>query len=904
MTKALWCHKTVEQTISLLQSDASQGLDNALVKQRQAIYKNQLITAPPRRAILMLLNQFTDTMVLVLLGATVISGLVGAMVDAITIMAIVVINALLGFIQEYRAEKSLEEIKKLTSSFALVIRGGKRVKIPSQELVPGDIVLIDAGDKVPADMRLIESFALEADEASLTGESVPVEKNADRILKEETLLAEQCNMVFMGTTITRGRGKAIVAATGMQTIMGEITRMLKDTEDTMTPLQMRLDQLGKILIVICLVVCALVAGLGIYRGENTLTMLLAGISLAVAAIPEGLPAIVTVVLALGVQRMAKKNAIVRKLPAVETLGCTTVICSDKTGTLTQNQMTVKKVATLTDILNISGEGYNPTGAFWRGSQKLKNIEESNLKLLMEIAANCNNSVIEKNGRDFEVQGDPTEGALQVMAVKAGVINNFKRLREIPFDSERKRMSVVIEKNGEYFLFMKGALEIILESCNQINKNNRNEKLQRSDINKLLDMQEQWALEALRVLGFAYKKLTAREVTNLTEEQLESGLSLVGICGMIDPPRAGVKKSVRDCLQAGILPIMITGDHPVTARVIAKELGITSVEEVITGHEIEKLKDNDLYKKAIKCRVFARVTPQHKNRIVTVLKNNGHVVAMTGDGVNDAPAVKAADIGVAMGITGTEVTREASSMVLADDNFSTIINAVYEGRAIYDNIRKFIRYLLGCNIGEVLVMFLASLMGMPLPILPIQILWINLVTDGLPAMALGLEPPEPGIMNRKPRLREEGIFAHKLGLTVFSRGLYISIITIATFTIGLVYGRVHGLDGLALARTMAFTTLVFAQLFYVFDCRSEKYSPFELGFFNNIFLIGAVSCSVLMQLSVIYIPAMQEIFKSVPLQGWQWMIILSVSGIKFIWKLILYTWQRFFASTYDYVKINV
>ncbi|MGI5920281.1 MAG: calcium-translocating P-type ATPase, SERCA-type [Syntrophomonadaceae bacterium] len=904
MTKALWCQKSVDQVVALVASDLENGLSHAEVKKRQAQYPNKLIAAPPKSPLLMFLSQFTDTMVLVLLGATVISGLVGAMVDAVTIMAIVVINAILGFIQEYRAEKSLEEIKKLASSSAQVIREGKRIKIPSEELVPGDIVLLEAGDKVPADIRLIESFALEADEASLTGESVPVEKDAYRQLSENTLLAEQSNMVFMGTTITRGRGKGIAVATGMNTVMGEITDMLKDAGGDMTPLQKRLDQLGKILIVVCLTVCALVAILGIYRGEDTLTMLLAGISLAVAAIPEGLPAIVTVVLALGVQRMARKNAIVRKLPAVETLGCTTVVCSDKTGTLTQNQMTVKKVASLTDTLNVSGEGYNPSGKFWRGSQEINPLHYEELSLIIEIAANCNNSAVEKIGRNYEVQGDPTEGALQVMAAKAGSITPLRRIREIPFDSERKRMSVVVEKNGQYYVYMKGALEVVLESCSHISKNNRREKLDKEHRQTVLQLQEDWASEALRVLGFAWKQLTLEQAKNYSEEQLESGLNLVGMCGMIDPPRAGVRDSVQQCIQAGIIPIMITGDHPVTARVIARELGISSFEEVITGNDIDKLKDNELYQRAVKLRVFARVTPQHKNRIVTVLKDHGQVVAMTGDGVNDAPAVKAADIGIAMGVTGTEVTREASAMVLADDNFSTIISAVYEGRAIYDNIRKFVRYLLGCNIGEVLVMFLASLLGMPLPLLPIQILWINLVTDGLPAMALGLEPPEPGIMKRKPRARDEGIFAHRLGLVVFSRGLYISIITIATFTIGLVYGRLQGTEGLALARTMAFTTLVFAQLFYVFDCRSERYSPFELGFFKNTFLIGAVSCSIVMQLMVIYVPVLQNIFKTVPLQGWEWIIILTASGIKFIWKAFLYTWQRLFAYRKDYVKINV
>jgi len=899
MAETLWWNKDIDDTLAEIDSDLNEGLNLKQVASRQLNFSNVMEEGPSIKPYQILLNQFTDTMVLVLLGATVVSGVVGAMVDAITIMTIVVINAVLGFIQEYKAERSLEEIKKMASPFAVVVRGGQRQKIEAAELVPGDVVLVEAGDKVPADIRLLQSFGLEVDESALTGESVPVEKNAAIISPQDCPLAERGNMAFMGTAITRGRGRGVVVGTGMQTIMGEIAGMIRVAEKTMTPLQLKLDQLGKVLIVICIIVCAIVAVLGIMRGENALTMFMAGISLAVAAIPEGLPAIVTVVLALGVQRMAKRNAIVRKLPAVETLGCTTVICSDKTGTLTRNQMTVKKVATSDKIIDVEGDGYQPSGRFICNDQH-NPLQDKTVSLLMDIAINCNNSDLRKVNGSYEIQGDPTEAALLVMASKAGVEKKKRLMREIPFDSERKKMSVVVEDNGS-ILLVKGALDVVINSCSYVMKNQKITRINNEDRRYFLRMQEEWASSALRILGFACRDLKNTKWEQQDEKSLESDLVLVGMCGMIDPPRPGSAKSVRRCLSAGIVPIMITGDHPLTAAAIAKEIGINNGSAVITGKEIDDLSDEMLYSRAMRERVFARVSPQHKNRIVTVLKNRNQVVAMTGDGVNDAPAIKAADIGIAMGISGTQVSKEASSMILTDDDFSTIVQAVYEGRAIYDNIRKFIRYLLGCNIGEVLVMFLSSLIGLPLPMLPIQLLWVNLVTDGLPAMALGIEPPEPGIMNRKPRPKNESIFAHGLGFTIFSRGTYIAAISIAAFLTGFIWSRMNGTDGLPLARSMAFTTLVFAQLFYVFECRSEKYSPFELGFFKNKFLVGAVLCSVLMQLSALYIPFMQGVFKTVALSWWQWLVIIALSGIKLIWRFVLYTCKDIFTSRLDYVR---
>lgn len=896
MQQIPWYQLGVNETLQRVDSRMS-GLTEEEVAQRQVLFHNSLESSDKNRPWFMFLNQFTDTMVLVLLGATVVSGVIGAMADAMTILAIVIVNAVLGFVQEYRAEKSLEAIKKMASPHAHVIREGRKQSVEASQLVPGDMICLEAGDRIPADVRFVETSNLEVEEAALTGESVPVEKNT-RPLHKPAPLAEQFNLGFMGTSVTRGRGVAVVIETGMNTEMGKIASLMKDADSGMTPLQRKLDQLGKVLIIICLAVCGVVAAMGIARGEPVMTMLMAGISLAVAAIPEGLPAIVTVVLALGVQRMAHRNAIVRKLPAVETLGCTTVICSDKTGTLTQNQMTVTRVATEGISLTVQADG-NSAGPFWSGRRRVNLLNDAAMMLLMQIACHCNNAQIHYEKGVAAADGDPTEAALMIMADKAGCRTSYPRIREIPFDSDRKRMSVIVDTGRQYLLFTKGALDQLLSLCSGVEGIKDHQQAKK----RFVLQQEEWAEGALRVLGFAYRVISREQASLCSDAELETNLTLVGICGMIDPPRQGVVESVQTCQRAGVTPVMITGDHPSTARAIAQEIGLSGDSSVVTGVDIDQLSDEQLYRRIMKGRVFARVTPQHKNRIVKVLQQHRHVVAMTGDGVNDAPAIKAADIGIAMGISGTEVTKEASSMILADDDFSTIVRAVYEGRAIYDNIRKFIRYLLGCNIGEVLVMFMASLLGMPLPLLPIQILWVNLVTDGLPAMALGLEPPEPGIMERKPRPVNEGVFSRGLGWIIMGRGLFIGVITLISFTIGLLWFRVQGIDDLSLARSMALTTLVLAQLFYVFECRSERYSPFELGFFMNKFLVIAVVISLSMQLGVLYLPALQSLFDTVGLNWWQWLIILILSGAKFMGNYILYTWRRFFDSTRRYVTMG-
>ncbi len=899
-----WYQLNSAMVIEILGSDIKNGLKNDEVKKRQLSGENLIEAGPGISVFKMLLSQFTDTMVLVLLGATIISAMVGSIVDAMTIMAIVIINAILGFAQEFKAEKSMEEMKKLSAPHAMVLRNGKKKKILASELVSGDIIYLETGDKVPADVRILDCVGLEIDESSLTGESLPVSKDPQEIKLEETALADRHNMAFMGTAITRGRGLAVVTEIGMATIMGQITKMISEADPSMTPLQRKLSELGKKMIIICLTVCAMVSLLGIIRGEEIMDMLMAGISLAVAAIPEGLPAIVTVVLALGVQRMSKRKAIVRKLSAVETLGCTTVICSDKTGTLTENRMRVVKIGSLSGEYEVEGDGYQPKGSFLMNGQKFNPKKDTALMKILEIAFNCNNAELEKNKNQYQFLGDPTEAALLIAAMKAGYEIKLDRWYENPFDSNRKYMSVGIDSDDGSWVLAKGALEAIAPLCTRVFNSGKIVPLDKKCLENFNIMQEKWAEEGIRVLALAGKPTAKiqKKQENMTDE-LDRELVLFGLCGLIDPPRASVYESIAACKSAGIVPVMITGDHPVTAAAIARNIGLINDKEVITGLQIDTLSDKDLLRCILENRVFARVSPDHKNRIVRVLQKNGQIVAMTGDGINDAPAVKAADIGVAMGISGTDVTKEAAEIVLADDDFSTIVKAVFEGRAIYNNIRKFIRYLLGCNIGEVLVMFLATIIGMPLPLLPIQLLWVNLMTDGLPAIALGLEPAEPGIMKKRPRLVNESIFSHGLHYKIIARGIYISIITLLAFSAGLIINKLEGSSAMELPYTIALTTLVFAQLFYVFECRSEEYSPFQLGFFANKFLVIAVITSVILQLLVLYNEKLNIVFHTVPLSGWHWILILSLTSTKFIGLLMINLSRRLVLVKKQYVTIK-
>lgn len=799
--------------------------------------------------IMIFLSQFNDFMVWVLLGATIISGIMGDTADAITIIIIVIVNAILGFVQEFRTEKSLEALKNLAAPTCKVFRDGGLKVINSAYLTIGDVVVLEAGDRIPADGEFLEGSSIMVDESLLTGESVGVSKDTNKKEKRSG---------YMGTTMLKGKGLFTVTSIGMDTEMGKIANLLDNIKEEKSPLKERLESLGKILVVLCLVICAVVTILGIIRGNDITEMFLLGVSLAVAAIPEGLAAIVTVSLALGVSRMLKRNALVRKLPAVETLGCTSVICSDKTGTLTQNKMTVKEVYLNGKICELDKE-------------KL-----TDYTMLMKSLVLCNDCNYDFNVKNIDkaLHGDPTETALVKLFFKdtnllKAFVEKSERVYDIPFDSTRKMMSVIMRENGKECCYVKGAPERVIEKCSYILENNKIKPLTYQKKKQVASFIEAMSSRALRCIAGAYKD------ENLTRsEKLEDGLIFIGVAGSIDPPRAEARDAVLRCKLAGIKPVMITGDHKNTALAIAKSLNIcNNDDQVVTGEDIESMTDDELKKKVEKIRVFARVSPDHKLRIVRAFKRNNNVVAMTGDGVNDAPAIKEADIGISMGISGTDVTKEASSMILMDDNFATIVSAVEEGRVIYDNIRKFIRYLLSCNLGEVLTMFLASLLTLPNPLSPIQILFVNLATDGLPAIALGVDPADKDIMRQAPRDRKEGIFARGLTEKILVRGSLIGICTLLSFMVGRYYGM-----NLETCRTLTLATLVMSQLFHVFECRSERHSIFEIKLFTNLYLVGAVSFSIIMLAAILYIPFLQGIFHTVPLMINQWMIVLFFSGI--------------------------
>lgn len=864
--------------------------DEAL-KSLEKYGENQIAEKKKKTPIIIFLNQFNDFMIWVLFGAAAISAVMREKADAVTIAAIIIVNGVLGFIQEYRTEKSMEALKELTAPTVKVMRDGKPVVIPAKYLVPDDLILLESGDRVPADSLLIESNSLQVDESLLTGESVPVDKKALEQKNERALIGVPENTVYMGTVVTNGRGKAIVAATGMMTEMGKIADLLQSVEETQTPLQERLERMGKIMVYACLTACFIVVITGILKGENVYTMFLTGVSLAVAAIPEGLPAIVTVSLAVGVQRMLKRNALVRRLPAVETLGCTNVICSDKTGTLTENKMTVKSIYCDGSMIDVSGNGYDIKGDFFRSGRKTSPDNNDILKFLLEASVSCNNSTldIQKSGskilqfrsqkeESVSTSGDPTEISLLICGYKGKITreyveNKYKRVDEIPFDSNRKRMSVITKSGTEYIVFLKGAIDNTLDLCNYIQLSSGLKKLTPELKNSILSYNDEMTKKALRVLTIAYRKLPGVP-QKVSVKNIENDLVFIGMVGMIDPPRKEAISAIEVCKEAGIKAVMITGDHKGTAVAIAKELRLFDKDDkVLTGKEIDQIDDKTLNSMVKNTSVYARVTPKHKLRVVKAYKNNGYIVAMTGDGVNDAPAVKEADIGISMGMTGTDVTKEASSMILLDDNFATIVAAVEEGRIIYDNIRKFIRYLLSCNLGEVLTMFIASLIGYSTPLLPIQILWVNLVTDGLPAIALGVDPPDYGIMSRPPRSKKENIFSQGLAYKILLRGTLIGLSTLAIFIVTLKMTS----GNMVKARTMAFATLVMSQLIHVFECRSERHSIFNIDFLANKYLIAAVFISITMLCAAVYLPVLQPVFKTVSLSLGEWVEVLFFSG---------------------------
>lgn len=885
--KARWIDWAAERVVEHFQVDPSTGLSKQEAEVRlKRSGANQLTEGKKSSLFVLFLSQFRDFMVWILIIATLLSALLGEYTDAIAIIAIIILNAILGFVQEMRAEKSLNALKKLSAPTARVLREGDWVRIDATQLVPGDIIRVESGDRIPADIRFLQAENLYVEESALTGESLPVQKSEERLEKADLPLGDRKNMGYMGTMVVRGRALGVVVATGMATEMGRIAHLIETAEEMETPLQRRLDQLGKVLVAVAIILTGVVVVTGIMHGQNAYDMFLAGVSLAVAAIPEGLPAIVTIALALGVQRMIKKRAIVRKLPSVETLGCATVVCSDKTGTLTQNKMTVTHLWVDNKQIEITGNGYEPTGKFCYQGKAFNPLTSPAIMRMMEIAVLCNNALLQcqqvKEGllkrkqTAWRIDGDPTEGALLVLGAKAGyeadrLKNDWKRLKEYPFDSERKMMSVWVEnRRGQQFLFSKGAPDVLLARCSHVLYEGKVIPLTPRWKAAISAQVEQLAAKALRTLAFAYKEMKSHN--HLVSQRVEQGLIFVGFAGMIDPPRPEVYEAIRICHRAGIKTVMITGDHQITADAIAHQLGIKRPEGLtITGSDLYTMDDEEFAKKVNEIDVYARVSPEHKLRIVKALQNQGHVVAMTGDGVNDAPAIKAADIGIAMGISGTDVSKEASSLVLADDHFATIVSAVEEGRHIYDNIRKFISYLLASNVGEILVMFMAMLCGLPLPLVPIQILWVNLVTDGLPAMALGVDPAEENTMNRPPRNSRESVFARGVGWKIVSRGLLIGLCSLGAFWVT----YLDHPDQLVLAQTVAFSTLVLAQLIYVFDCRASG-SIFSRNPFNNKALLLAVLSSLLLLLIVIYYPPLQPIFNTVSLGLREWILICVAS----------------------------
>lgn len=793
------------------------------------------------------IEQFKDFLVIILIIAAIISGFLGEVADATIILVVVILNAFLGVVQENKAEESLKALKRMAAPLAHVLRSGVSVEIPARELVPGDIVLLEAGKYVPADLRLIEAVNLKIEESSLTGESVPVEKNDELLEGENIPIGDRKNLAFMSSMVTYGRGKGIVVATGMNTEIGKIADMISKVEDENTPLQEKLAEAGKWMGIAALAICAVMFIAGVFEGRPIFEMFMTAVSLAVAAIPEGLPAVVTIVLAVGVQKMIKRNAIIRKLPAVETLGCATVICSDKTGTLTQNKMTVKKIYTINGFAD----------------------DIVDAKKVLQIATLCNDTkIVEENGK-YRTIGDPTETALVDIALQSDIDKRvleelYKRIDEIPFDSDRKLMTTFNKLEQGIEVNTKGAPDIMLSRCKYVYDGNIREITDKDRENIRL-ANEEMAADALRVLAVGFKV-----VDRIDRETAEQELVFAGLIGMIDPPREEAKEAVHLCKTAGIKPVMITGDHKATAVAIAKELGILkNNSEAISGAELEAMSQEELEKRVDTYSVYARVSPEHKVRIVEAWKSRGQIVAMTGDGVNDAPALKIANIGAAMGITGTDVAKEAADMVLTDDNFATIVAAVEEGRTIFSNIKKSINYLLSCNIGEILTLFVATILGWPEPLLPIHILWVNLVTDSLPALALGMEPPEKGIMNQPPRDPDEGIFSKGFGTKLILQGILIGVITLSAYLYGIKFSEETG-------RSMAFFTLSLSQLVHAYNMRYEKKSVVFNNMFQNRYLNWATLCSILIQFVVLFTPFTRSIFKVVLLDGSQIAVVAVCS----------------------------
>ncbi|MBI5995111.1 calcium-transporting P-type ATPase, PMR1-type [Clostridium perfringens] len=868
----MWYKKSKNEILQELDVDEKNGLSSTEALRRLEKYgKNKLETKKKKTLFKQFLSQLKDVMIYILIIAAIISAFLGEISDALIILLVIIINAVIGVIQESKAEKALDALKELSTPKALVKRDGSLKEILSEDIVPGDIVIIDAGRYIPGDLRLIDTANLKIEESAFTGESVPSEKDASFLPDKEIPIGDQNNMAFMSTLATYGRGVGVVVGTGMNTEIGKIAKMIEQEENDETPLQKKLSELGKILGFLAVGICILIFIISFFQGRDLLEMFLTSISLAVAAIPEGLPAIVAIVLALGVQRMVKKNAIIRKLPAVETLGSVSIICSDKTGTLTQNKMTVTTVYT--------NDSYIKESEF--------NLNDNESKLLVDCMVLCNDATYSEKSKT----GDPTEIALLESPFKLNILKEklekeFKRIDEIPFDSDRKLMTTVnLVDDKKARVFTKGALDSILSICNKISINGKLVDFSKEYKAKVLENSNIMSDKALRVLAFAYKDISKE---NIVLDFLEKDLVFIGMVGMIDPPRLEVKDSIKLCKSAGITPVMITGDHKNTAFAIANELGIAEdISQAITGHEIDRFKEEEFNEKIINYRVFARVSPEHKVKIVKAFKSHGNIVSMTGDGVNDAPSLKAADIGVAMGITGTDVSKGASDMILTDDNFSTIVSAVEEGRKIYLNIKKSIVFLLSCNLGEILTLFTAILLNWNSPLQPIHILWVNLITDSFPALALGVDKTKEDVMNNPPRNPKESIFIKSDKIQLIINEVLIGGITLFAFKLG---ERLYA-DSLIHAQTMAFVVLSVSQLFLSLSLRSNTKSAFSLGIFSNKYLVYSILLGIFLQVIIISISFIANIFKVTPLLLYDWIVVILVSLIPFAINEILKLFRK-------------
>ena len=860
-----WHSLSVDDSLRALKSQP-RGLSSAEFTDRMDKYgPNELQAAHRISPWEILLEQFKNVLILILLGATVLSLFLGHGIESVVIAVIVLFAVVLGFVQEYRAERAIEALRQMAAPTATVLRDGVEVRVPAKELVPGDVIVLHTGDRVPADARLLEAINLQVEEAALTGESVPVEKHIRALEGEDLPVGDRKNMVYAGTAVTYGRGRALVVATGMQTEFGKIAQLLQTIETGKTPLQHNLDRVGAVLARAAFVVVALIVALGLLRGQPFIEMLIFGIALAVAVVPEALPAVVTISLAIGVQKMVKRHALIRRLPAVETLGSTSVICSDKTGTLTKDEMTVRRVFAGGKTYDVTGAGYTPEGVFSTNGGTPAALPPALREMLTAATLASDTQLVQAPQGGWDIKGDPTEGALVVAAAKAGLQkdsldSSFPRLYEIPFSSETKRMTTLHQTNGSVTAYAKGAPEVILQSCDSMLTDGGVQPLDEARREQILSQAQTMASEALRVLGIARKPEAALGTA-------ERGMTFLGLAGMIDPPRPEVKQAIAVCVDAGIHPVMITGDHPVTAQAVARELGLLrNGGRVVTGPELETMTDEQLERDVERINVYARVSPAHKLRVVTAWQNRGHIAAMTGDGVNDAPALKKADIGIAMGITGTDVTKEAAAMTLTDDNFASIVAAVEEGRGVFGNIKKYLMYLLSSNIGEIGLMAGSALFGLPLPLTAVQILYVNLATDGLPALALSVDPPERDLMKRKPRNPRTGIFTRPVVTLMVLGGVWSALVNLGLFTWALNSGR-----SVEEAMTMTFVSLVLIQFFKAYNFRSDRHSVLNKPFANK-WLNMAVGWEVVLLILIVYLPFLHGPFNTYALPLIDWLIV--------------------------------